>query len=88
MERLLQSFLPFSGGLIGLFSGMSVLSLFEIIFWVGRAFIHANRKCLECCNTTKRADPKVVEEEPSSDVSETSPVTEITVVREADNGDE
>ena len=32
----------FLGGLIGLFTGMSMLSVFEIIFWTGRLLGRCN----------------------------------------------
>lgn len=38
-----------SGGLIGLFTGMSVLSLFEVIFWIWRALNHGARSVTESC---------------------------------------
>ncbi len=33
---LFPTFASFLGGVVGLFTGMSILSVFEIIFWVAR----------------------------------------------------
>ena len=61
--------LPYSieGGNLGLFTGMSILSMFEIIFWIVRVIAKAIRSHV---NRTRRSELDTVVELTLSDQSE------------------